>query len=186
MGNPLAEQDERWLSVADYPAYRVSSKGRVFSALSGRFLKPVTQADGYLVVTLYHNHRPRQFRLSRLVCEIFHGPAPTAKHHAAHLDGNALNNCAGNLCWATPIENEGHKQVHGTKIFGEAVVHSVLSAKQVEAIWLEPTPTTVAATKFGVSTTSIKAIRSGRTWRHVTKDLPSQPKRIRARPGDSA
>lgn len=186
LDRPLVEQDERWLSVVDYPAYKVSSKGRVFSALSGKFLKPITKPDGYLAVSLYHNRRPRQFRLSRLICEIFHGPAPTGKHHAAHLDGNALNNCADNLCWATPIENESHKRAHGTKVFGEAAFHSVLSAQKVEAIWLGPTPTTLAASKFGVSTTSIKSIRSGRTWRHVTKDLPPQPKRIRARPGVSA
>lgn len=54
------------------------------------------------------------YKPHRRVCERVHGPAPTPKHHAAHLCSNRPCLNKRHLIWATPSENETHKsQLHG-------------------------------------------------------------------------
>jgi hypothetical protein len=52
-----------------------------------------------------HTFRGRTRKVSRLVCEAFHGPAPADKRYCLHRDENARNNAADNLCWGTQKEN---------------------------------------------------------------------------------
>ena len=44
-------------------------------------------------------------KIHRLVCEAFHGPAPSKRSVVLHLDENALNNNPENLRWGTQKEN---------------------------------------------------------------------------------
>lgn len=43
--------------------------------------------------------------MARLVCEAFHGPAPSTDSVCMHLDENARNNAPTNLQWGTQKEN---------------------------------------------------------------------------------
>ena len=43
--------------------------------------------------------------LHRLVCEAFHGPAPTDKPLALHWDDDPLNNDCSNLRWGSAQDN---------------------------------------------------------------------------------
>ena len=55
--------------------------------------------------------------VSRLLCEMTHGPAPTPQHEAAHSCGNGGKACSNprHLRWATRVENEEDKILHGTR-----------------------------------------------------------------------
>ena len=48
-----------------------------------------------------------------LVVLAFLGPPPFPGAHAAHFDGDKLNNRLSNLRWASPAENEADKRRHG-------------------------------------------------------------------------
>lgn len=50
-------------------------------------------------------HRGRTYKVSRLICETFHGPAPPARPCCLHRDEDARNNVPGNLEWGTQKEN---------------------------------------------------------------------------------
>lgn len=50
-------------------------------------------------------YRGKNYKVHRLVCEAFHGPAPEGKNVVIHLDENALNNRPENLKWGTQKEN---------------------------------------------------------------------------------
>jgi len=56
------------------------------------------------------------YGVSRVICEITHGPAPSAEHHAAHECGMGHEACANHrhIVWKTPSENQLDKNIHGT------------------------------------------------------------------------
>jgi hypothetical protein len=52
-----------------------------------------------------HNKERGSLKIHRLICEAFHGPAPSPKAVVIHLDEDALNNRPENLKWGTQKEN---------------------------------------------------------------------------------
>jgi hypothetical protein len=107
--------------------------------------------------------------VARLVCEAFHGKAPSPQHHAAHLDGDQNNNRATNLAWTTPAENNGHKRAHGTMPLGERVGASKLRREQVLDIAHNRSLSIQQAAKtHGVSDRTAGDIRRGLYWSWLT------------------
>ena len=51
------------------------------------------------------NYRGKVYKIHRLVCEAFHGPAPEGRPIVLHLDEDAMNNAPSNLRWGTQKEN---------------------------------------------------------------------------------
>jgi len=54
---------------------------------------------------------------------------------------------------------------------GEDSGNSVLLDREVKAIYLSPLSCSMLAAKYLVGASTIKSIRSGRTWKHVTQNL---------------
>jgi len=48
--------------------------------------------------------RGRTYKVHRLVCEAFHGPAPFENADVLHENGNTLDNAETNIRWATRSE----------------------------------------------------------------------------------
>lgn len=92
---------EYWKPVVGYEGlYEVSNWGRVKSIRFGkeRILKPFTNKDGYLLVTLSKNGTHKKFQVHRLVALHFL-PNPDNLPEVNHKDENKLNNNAENLEW---------------------------------------------------------------------------------------
>jgi len=107
---------EIWKGIPSWPLYEASNQGNIRRAARGRYYRTIGKvkiqscnSTGYKRVSFDSKHE----LVHRLVCEAFHGSAPTTKYHAAHRDGNRKNNCEGNLRWLTKIENEAEKILHG-------------------------------------------------------------------------
>jgi hypothetical protein len=47
----------------------------------------------------------KTYRVARLICEAFHGPAPFSEAVVMHLDEDPTNNVPSNLRWGTQKEN---------------------------------------------------------------------------------
>ena len=122
-----------WRCIPWWP-YEVSNTGQVRNVRTGRILKQDPAKGGYLRVTLAWNGEVCRFMVNRLVCEAFHGPAPTPEHQARHLDGDATSNSSGNLCWGTRSENEQDKRRHGTYQAREKNPFARLTENDVSAI----------------------------------------------------
>ena len=73
----------------------------------------------YLSVSMSHQNEKVTRAVHRVICEAFHGPAPTRAHQTRHLDGNPQNNLPTNLAWGTQAENWQDRQAHGHGITGE-------------------------------------------------------------------
>lgn len=177
----MRESTEHWKVVEEFPAYSVSSCGRVrrdtiFIAGGGAVQKPkgilATRAlpSGHRRVTLCMGNRPRTFLVHRLVALAFL-PAPSpGKDCVCHKDDNPSNNCADNLFWGTKADNSADMvrkqrqkigtEVHGAKLDADKVrdIRRRISSGQSQA---------EVAAVFGIAQSNVYLIANGKTWSHV-------------------
>lgn len=166
--------NEKWRVIAEYPVYAVSDLGRVKRVLPdprGRIrnvcLKGTITPNGYVQVGLWRDGVQRVAMVHRLVCRAFHGPAPSGRPLAAHGDGDSLNNRASNLRWASHLENEHDKRLHGTVARGERQGASKLTEADVIAIRNDTRSQRKIAADYGVTQANIYFIIKRKSWAHV-------------------
>lgn len=97
-----------WKQIADFPKYSVSDEGQVRNDKTGRILKPATNNNGYLFVTLFRDGKRNPELVHRLVATEFIAN-PENKPHVNHKDGTPSRNSVDNLEWCTPSENHIHR-----------------------------------------------------------------------------
>lgn len=165
-----------WRTAPGYPAYEVSVDGVVRRCqgfrcrCAYRVLAHFIRPNGYAQVILYRDGRRQRFGVHQLVALAFLGPKPSHRHEVAHLDGQRLNNHVSNLAWLLPIENDAHKDLHGTRLRGSQI-HSaklveaqVLLIRQALAVGIRQC---VLAQAYGVSDSTVSLIARAKTWRYV-------------------
>lgn len=164
---------EVWKDSPSAPGYQVSNLGRArrskpdgHRAKAGFILKLNYDSAGYAYIRASVCGKVSHLRISRAVCEAFHGP-PFAGAEAAHGNGNCKDNRAENLRWATPLENAADRIRHGTTNRGERNAQAKLTAGQVQAIRQKKHYFGVCrdlAAQYGVSASYISSIRRGKSW----------------------
>jgi len=111
--------------------------------------------------------RKRKY-VTRIICEMVHGPAPSPRHEAAHSCGNGHLSCVtkAHISWKTPIENSADKEMHGTVLRGASQNGAKLTENDVREIRKLKGKFTydVIAEMFGVSPGAISGVFSGRNW----------------------
>ena len=105
----------------------------------------------------------------RMMCLLAHGQPPTAIHHAAHSCNNPSCVNPSHLRWATPSENQQDRIAHGTYQCGEQIAGSRLSPADVLAIRAAVGSQMQIAQRFGIGRSTVRAVLSGRTWKHITE-----------------
>lgn len=92
----------------EYPSYRVTKKGEVFSYRQGNILKPlsvVLDNSGYPIVKLYDDkNKVRTIAVHKLIADTFI-PNPNNLECINHKDENKTNNSIDNLEWCTKAYN---------------------------------------------------------------------------------
>ena len=180
---------ETWRPVVGFTDYEVSDLGRVRRCRPGArnhkcaVLRPWVGNHEYLTIGLTLGGKIHRRLVHRLVCEAFHGPAPSAGHQVAHGDGTRRNNRADNVRWATRAENMGDCLRHGTRATGRRHGrttkpertprgtrhgHAKLDEAAVIKIRAENSRSgrSIAA-EYGVCPATISLIRTGKIWRHL-------------------
>jgi hypothetical protein len=112
----------------------------------------------------------KMYRVHRLVCEAFHGPAPTVKAVVRHIDGNKLNNRADNLKWGSYADNWEDARKHGTKGPGEISGNTKLTEIQVLLIrdeFASGERLCDLGRKYLVTPENIGRIVRRETWQHI-------------------
>jgi hypothetical protein len=119
---------------------------------------------------MYDDGSKRVPSVHHLVASAF-VPNPHGKPTVNHIDGNKSNNLSSNLEWATQGENNKHAFDNGHKPRGSNHHKSKLTEEDVVEIKkrLEQGETQASLARYyGVSQPSIRDIKSGRSWSHIT------------------
>jgi hypothetical protein len=160
-----------WRIVQQARMYEVSDRGDVRSLHTGRILRPCTlKRGGYLAVSLWIDGRGKTYTVHQLVATAFHGPRPSARHHAAHRDGDKKNNTAANVQWATKEENEADKRLHGTANIGERNGSARFQPSDILAMrsaFENGTPRAAIMDRFGVEQSHLSRILNRRLWKEL-------------------
>lgn len=129
---------EEWRSIPDRPGYEVSNLGNFRcwnpqnrNSAPPAVPRPVKSHPGtglYRRVLL--GYRTKTLMVHTVVAQVFHGPRPSPKHQASHINGDAWDNRAANLTWELCSQNQARKRRHGTnaKKLTESVVTAIRKA----------------------------------------------------------
>lgn len=183
------ETAEQWMPAVGWVGYyEVSSCGRVRSVtrtvqrkfrdgtlvestFTERFMRPVYDYKGYATVVMTKNGKGKQVKIHRLVALAFLNN-PLNKPTVNHINGVKDDNRVENLEWSTHSENSLHAFATGLNSHkGTRNPSAILDDAKVMEIrrkCLAGQSTRTLANEYGVSLQTIRAIRAGRTWRHVT------------------
>lgn len=97
---------EEWKAIKDFPNYKISNYGRVFSKYKNGLLKQSKDAYGYSQVNLNRHSK----KVHRLVAETFI-PNPDNLPEINHKDEDKNNNKLSNLEWCTSTYNMNYGNV---------------------------------------------------------------------------
>jgi len=163
---------EKFKQIKDYENYLISNYGNVRSKrFPNRFLKPLKNGRGYILVTLSKNGVKKIHSIHRLVALAFI-TNPDKKPQVNHIDGCKTNNHADNLEWCSQKENVHHACDTGLQDNkGEKNGQSKLSEKEVLEIRRifatgEYTKTALGE-MFDVSQMLISYIIRRKMWTHI-------------------
>ena len=176
---------EIWKDIKGHEGYyQVSNKGRIRSVdrkakigngntrtVKGRIMKTDLSNSGYLRVCGCRDCKKFKIDVHRAVAEAFI-PNPEDNPQTNHKDGVKTNNHVDNLEWATRSENQRHAFKNGLKNMPKGSTHhaSKLTEDDVRDIkkYLEDglTQSTIAD-YYGVASSVISRINTGKAWAHV-------------------
>ena len=151
--------------------YFVNKEGDIFR--NGKKLKPKTDKDGYKIVGLWQNNKPKYFRVHRIVGELYI-PNIENKPEINHLDGNPDNNNINNLIWSTSKENIQHKINVLKSGYGEKSANHILKESDIvdiKKLYNNKLTQKQIANKYNVSRGCIWAIVNNKTWKKIEKGV---------------
>lgn len=177
---------EIWRQVVGYEGlYEVSSLGRVRTL--GRMRKCINgggsywqgprlratpidhTSTGYRYVGLFKDGKNTKHMVHSLVLESFVGPRPIGME-CCHNDGDRANAKLANLRWDTKRGNKADQVLHGTAPRGENGPRAILTVELTQWIRESPQSSASIAPVFGVSASTVRAVRIGQNW--VVASLP--------------
>lgn len=93
--------------IPDFPNYKISPKGEVYSINYKKILKSHINPDGYETIQLQNKGKKKDYLMHRLVAMAFIINSDN-KQYVNHKNGNKLDNKIENLEWVTNSENMKH------------------------------------------------------------------------------
>lgn len=172
--------------MKEHPYFKnffITEDGQVFNGKTEKYAVAYKNEFGYMVCNVFDpiQNKWKKRKVHRLVAEVYL-PNPNCKREVNHKDSDKTNNRVSNLEWATSKENKDHAWANNLySVYGEDSEWSVLSEEQVHGICRlmeEGARNIDLATSFGVHKDTISSIRTGRSWKHVSKLYQVSKRRV--------
>jgi hypothetical protein len=100
--------DEEFKKIDDFDNYSVSNLSRVRNDETGTFIKGCKDGNGYLIVQLYKNKKPKMFKIHRLV-GIYFIENVNNYETIDHISRDKLDNRVCNLRWANRSQQQANR-----------------------------------------------------------------------------
>lgn len=126
---------------------------------------------GYGVVT-------RTGRAHRLAWQEHHGRKLARDEVVRHSCDNPCCCNPAHLIAGTQDENIDDRVQKDRSAKGQMNGRSKLTATEVKAIYKSGVAVSVMAERYGIDESTVRGIRTGKTWGWVTKDIPKKPNEI--------
>jgi DNA polymerase I-like protein with 3'-5' exonuclease and polymerase domains len=177
-----AAAPEEWRIIHEFPAFEVSSWGRVRNRFTGNVLALQSKSSyGHLKVMLVRNGSKvrgpdrKDFAVHCLVLEAFSNE--DRKPEVRHWNGIPWDNTVTNLAWATRRENAQdmarHRSGRGPVTYAREIVDTILSTLHVRGGRGRSSSDQALADELGMSRSNVSAIRLGKS-RIATLDVPEK------------
>lgn len=172
----VSYQDNKYYIIPIEPQFCITTEGKVQNMKTNNILKSFTDKDGYLRVTLSRGGKAQKYYVHRLVALTFLEPSKIPERNQVnHINSIRDDNHYSNLEWVTTKENTHHGMIHGfINNEGENSARSILTNIDVENICklLEQGLSVAKITELsGFKRATIFSIKSGQTWKHISKNF---------------
>lgn len=167
-------------AIPGFSGYFADSDGAIWSSHRGRWgsryadphrLKTKPDKNGYPCVRFWIGKtKTRNMRVHVIIALAFLGPKP-AGLVVCHRNDDPTDNRPENLLYATHAENVRQAIERGRMVHGERSHLSKLTEEQAREIKrrLQAGESQAAlAREFGIGVSALWALKTGRTWRHLT------------------
>ena len=152
-------------TVSNFEAYEASTDGQLRKSATQSLMTQTTLNNGYKGCTLHHNGKRWSTTVHRVIATTFLGDPPSKKHEVNHKNGIKDDNRAENLEWVTHSQNEIHRRVdlknRGGRL-NEQTVREIVKRRNETGESHKS-----LALRYGVATSLIGHIFTGRAWWHL-------------------
>lgn len=153
--------------------YKIDEYGNVWSKYKCDYLKPKTDRDGYLVLSLSTKDNKRlSVRVATLVAYHYLGlpPGNILDLTVDHIDSNKQNNYFKNLQWLERADNT--RKTTSISQLGSSNSSAKLTEKEVESICILLCENKLTYKEIGdiynVSKSTVNNIANGKNWRGIS------------------
>lgn len=162
-----------WKIHPNFPKYRISKKGEIYSLFRRKILKP-GYSNGYknhMLVTL--DGTRKTILVHRLVAELYSNAGKDTAENLVvnHIDGDKNNNDEGNLEWTTTSKNSTHAYETGLNKNAHAVIQlDAKTSKHIAKYYSMAAGAKAVGLKFSTSISdAIKkgSIAGGYRWKYA-------------------
>lgn len=167
---------EIWKDIPTWEGhYQASTFGRIRSLTRirrdgrtehGKIMILRKKKNGYMQTAFRLDRKRYWYTVHRLVALTFIAN-PNNLEFVNHINCIKDDNRLANLEWMSIRQNTDHALENDLYYRGEDITISKLTEDQVREIRLSPGVTKKFYDEYGVARTTVKAARSGKTWKHI-------------------